>query len=59
MAPCAPSQATVSDGSYPLARPVLLYSRTDCKPAATAFLEWLASDAGKKVLERAGLQPVR
>ena len=59
LAPCAPSQASVADGSYPLARHLFLYSRTDCKPAVSGFLEWLASDAGKKVIERAGLLPVR
>ncbi|HEX6811246.1 MAG TPA: substrate-binding domain-containing protein [Planctomycetota bacterium] len=59
MAPCTPSLATIADGSYPLAQPLLLYSRTDRKPTVTAFLEWLASDAGKKVVEQAALHPVR
>ncbi|HEX6811245.1 MAG TPA: substrate-binding domain-containing protein [Planctomycetota bacterium] len=59
MAPCTPSPASAADGSYPLARRLFLYSRADRKPAVGAFLEWLASDAGRKVVEQTGLSPAR
>jgi phosphate transport system substrate-binding protein len=41
----APSESTVLDGSYPLARALYLYALLDRDPAADAFLRWALSPA--------------
>jgi ABC-type phosphate transport system substrate-binding protein len=41
----APSESTVLDGSYPLARALYLYALLDRDPAADGFLRWALSPA--------------
>ncbi|MBS1270284.1 MAG: Phosphate-binding protein PstS [Gammaproteobacteria bacterium] len=57
---CAnPSVATASDGSYPIARPLMMY--TDGEPAGEIknYMEWILSDAGQCIILSKGYAPVR
>lgn len=52
-----PAVATASSGTYPLARPLFMYSRGE--GAAEAYLDWIVGDAGQCLLEEKGYVPVR
>lgn len=55
----APTTAAIRDGSYCLQRPLLLYSAGDPPPAVAQFLAWLATDAAREALTKAGYMPAR
>jgi len=55
----APSRATASDGSYPLARPLFVYRRSDASAAAGDFVAWLITDEAQAVAETSGFYPLR
>jgi len=58
--PCvSPSVATAIDGSYPIARPLLMYSAGQPQGATKAYLDWILSDAGQCILRDKGYAPVR
>lgn len=50
----AVSAASIRDGSYPLARPLLLYLRGDSTRDARAFADFARSSEGQALLERHG-----
>jgi phosphate transport system substrate-binding protein len=54
-----PSVASVHDHSYPLARSLHLYTLGEPQGAVKAYLDWIRSDAGQKIVEDAGYVPVR
>jgi len=54
-----PSESTVRDGSYPLARPLFWYTLSNPDKESSAFLAWVLSDAGQKVVKDVGYFPVR
>jgi phosphate transport system substrate-binding protein len=54
----APSESTVLDKSYPLARSLYLYAVLHGDPAADAFLQWALSPAGQHIVRDLGLVPV-
>jgi phosphate transport system substrate-binding protein len=54
----APTIAAVHDRSYPLARSLHLYTLGDPEGAVKAYIEWILSPAGQKVVEDAGYVPV-
>ncbi|TPW03943.1 MAG: phosphate transport system substrate-binding protein [bacterium] len=54
-----PGEATVRDGSYPLARPLFWYTLSNPGEGASAFLAWVLSDVGQKVVKDVGYFPVR
>jgi len=58
--PCVnPSVATASDKSYPIARPLFMYtSRTPTKAVAD-YLAWVESDEGQCIIWHKGYAPVR
>jgi phosphate transport system substrate-binding protein len=59
-APCvSPSVATASDGSYPIARPLLMYTNGEPQGAIKAYLDWILSDAGQCIIREKGYAPVR
>lgn len=57
--PVAPSEASVRDGSYPLARDLYFYLRK--KPAGETgkFVEWVLSPEGQKIVVEVGYFPVK
>jgi phosphate transport system substrate-binding protein len=52
-----PSVATASDRSYPIARPLFMY--TDGKPqgAIKEYMDWILSDDGQCILKKKGYAP--
>ena len=58
--PCvSPSVATASDRSYPIARPLFMYTNGEPKGEIKNYLDWILSDAGQCILQKKGYAPVR
>ena len=55
----SPSVATASDGSYPVARPLLMYTNGDPQGAIKSYLDWILSDEGQCIILDKGYAPVR
>ena len=55
----APSSATAVDGSYPIARPLLMYTAGEPEGAVEAYLDWILSDPGQCIIADKGYAPVR
>jgi phosphate transport system substrate-binding protein len=53
------SLATVEDGSYPISRPLYVFSRVDASPAAQKFLDFLQGPEGQALLGAEGYAPAR
>jgi phosphate transport system substrate-binding protein len=54
-----PSQATVNDNTYPLARPLFMYTNGKPKGLAKGFIDFVMSSAGQKIVKEAGFVPVK
>jgi len=54
----SPTVAAVHDGSYPLARSLHLYTLGEPQGAVKAYVDWILSAAGQKVVEDSGYVPV-
>lgn len=54
----AASVASVMDGTYGLSRGLYMYSAGDLTPAMQAFLDFVMSPAGQKIVEDEGFVPV-
>jgi phosphate transport system substrate-binding protein len=58
--PCvSPSVATASDGSYPIARPLFMYTNGKPTGEIAAYLNWVLSDEGQCIILNKGYAPVR
>ena len=55
----APSVQTASDGSYPIARPLLMYTNGEPEGDVKAYLDWILSDVGQCIILQKGYAPVR
>ena len=53
-----PSPDTVIDRSYPLARPLYLYTAKEPTGHVKAFLDWVLARAGRQIVQDLGLVPV-
>jgi phosphate transport system substrate-binding protein len=53
-----PSIATVLDKSYPIARPMFMYTPGEPAPHVKKYLDWIHSDAGQAVVEHSGYVPL-
>ena len=57
--PCVmPSVATASDGSYPIARPLFMYTNGKPTGEIAAYLNWVLSDEGQCIILNKGYAPV-
>jgi phosphate transport system substrate-binding protein len=56
--PVAPTVAAVHDKSYPLARSLHVYALGEPQGAVKAYIDWILSDAGQKVVEESGYVPL-
>jgi len=54
----SPAVAAVHDKSYPLARSLHVYTLGEPQGAVRAYIDWILSDAGQKVVEESGYVPV-
>lgn len=58
--PCvAPSVTTAVDHSYPIARPLFMYTRTAPEGAIKTYLDWILSDEGQCIIQDKGYAPAR
>ena len=57
--PCVePTVATASDHSYPIARPLFMYTNGEPQGEIKKYLDWILSDAGQCILLKKGYAPV-
>jgi phosphate transport system substrate-binding protein len=54
-----PSVKTASDRSYPIARPLFMYTDGEPKGAVKEYMDWILSDVGQCILLKKGYAPVR
>jgi len=54
-----PSIETASDRSYPIARPLFMYTNGEPEGDIKAYVDWIKSDAGQCILLKKGYAPVR
>ena len=54
-----PAIDTVSDGSYPITRPLFMYTITQPQGEIKAYLDWIVSDEGQCIIRREGYAPIR
>ncbi len=54
-----PSVETASDGSYPIARPLFMYTNGEPSGEVKAYLDWILSDAGQCIIADKGYAPAR
>ncbi len=58
--PCvSPSVETASDRSYPVARPLFMYTNGEPKGAIKEYMDWLQSDTGQCIILEKGYAPIR
>jgi phosphate transport system substrate-binding protein len=53
-----PSVATASDGSYPIARPLFMYTNGTPTGEIKKYMDWALSDIGQCILSKKGYAPV-
>ena len=53
-----PSVATAIDGSYPIARPLFMYTNGEPTGAIKEYLDWILSDEGQCIILDKGYAPV-
>lgn len=54
-----PSVATTLDKSYPIARPMFMYTAGDPAPHAKAYLDWILGDSAQQLVEKMGYVPYK
>ncbi len=58
--PCVtPSVTTASDGSYPIARPLFMYTNGKPEGDIKAYMDWIMSDQGQCIILGKGYAPIR
>jgi phosphate transport system substrate-binding protein len=53
-----PSNATVLDKTYPIARPMFMYTPGEPPPHVKKYLDWIHGPAGQKIVETTGYVPL-
>lgn len=56
--PITPSTASAADGTYPIARPLLMYTSGQPQGTVKKYLDWILSQAGQKIILDKGYAPV-
>jgi phosphate transport system substrate-binding protein len=54
-----PTVAGALDGSYPIARPLFMYTDGEPTGQAKAYLDWIKSDKGQCLIQDKGYAPIR
>jgi phosphate transport system substrate-binding protein len=54
-----PTVAAALDGSYPIARPLLMYTDGEPVGQTKAYLDWVKSDKGQCIIQDKGYAPIR
>lgn len=55
----SPTVTTASDGSYPIARPLFMYTNGGPQGEIKNYLDWILSDEGQCIILEKGYAPVR
>ena len=55
----SPSVATASDRTYPIARPLFMYTNGEPQGEIKNYMDWIMSDTGQCILVNKGYAPVR
>ncbi len=55
----APTMEAAMDKTYPIARPLLMYTAGEPEGATKEYLDWILSDAGQCILVEKGYAPIR
>ncbi len=55
----SPSVVTAEDRSYPIARPLFMYTNGEPKGEVKKYLDWILGDQGQCIISRKGYAPVR
>jgi len=58
-APVIPTVDSAGDGTYPIARPLFMYTVGQPEGATKEYMDWILSDVGQKILLKKGYAPVR
>ncbi|MCF7731141.1 MAG: phosphate ABC transporter substrate-binding protein [Akkermansiaceae bacterium] len=53
-----PTIATTLDKTYPIARPMFMYTAGEPSPTIKKYLDWIISDAGQKIVAETGYVPL-
>jgi phosphate transport system substrate-binding protein len=53
-----PSIETATDGTYPISRPLFLYTLGEPSGATHEFVQWVLSDEGQQIVEKKGYVPL-
>jgi phosphate transport system substrate-binding protein len=48
----------VLDKTYPISRPMFMYTPGEPSPQARKYLDWILSDVGQKIVEKTGYVPL-
>lgn len=54
-----PSVETASNRTYPIARPLFMYTNGEPKGEIKKYLDWILSDEGQRIIQEKGYAPVR
>jgi phosphate transport system substrate-binding protein len=54
-----PSVETALDGTYPIARPLFMYTNGEPEGDVKAYMDWVLSDEGQCIIAAKGYAPVR
>ncbi len=54
-----PTPQTASDNTYPIARPLLMYTSGEPKGVIKAYMDWIMSDTGQCIISKKGYAPIR
>jgi len=58
--PCVmPTEETAFDGTYPIARPLFMYTNGEPQGEVKKYMDWIMSDAGQCIVAKEGYAPVR
>lgn len=57
--PVEPSVETAEDGSYPISRPLFMYTSGQPTGHVKAYLDWILSEEGQCIIQEKGYAPVR
>lgn len=58
--PCVkPTEQTAFDGTYPIARPLFMYTNGAPSGELKKYMDWIKSDAGQCIIEKEGYAPMK
>jgi phosphate transport system substrate-binding protein len=55
----APAIPTVLDKTYPISRPMFMYTPGEPAPHVKKYIDWIMSEAGQKIVEKTGYVPIQ